>query len=110
MADQQGIIDVPPEQLRDTMTSVVSAIMQSGHLSKSCNTLIEELVGSGAFKGPAAAMAMQTMAEINSDMQKILFHGTALAEHLGTTADTMDNSEIDSVAQLQAVLSTLGGR
>ncbi|WP_157521257.1 hypothetical protein [Mycobacterium sp. ACS4331] len=108
MAEAQGIIDVPPEQLRDTMTSVLSAMMQSSHLSKDCTNLIEELVGSGAFKGPAAVMAMQTMAEINTDMQKILQHGTALAEHLGTTADQMDNSEVDSVAQLQSVLGSIG--
>lgn len=104
----QGTIDVPPEQLRETMTAVVSVIMQSSHLSKSCNTLVEELVGSGAFAGPAATMAMQTVAEINTDMQRILTHGSALASHLGATADATDNSEIDSVAQLQAVLGSLG--
>lgn len=104
----QGTISVPPEVLRDTMGAVVSAILQSAQLSKGCNMLIEEVVGSGAFKGPTATMALQTIAEINADMQKVLTHGTALAEHLGRTADLTDNTEVDSVAQVKAVLAALG--
>ncbi|CAJ1494499.1 hypothetical protein [[Mycobacterium] burgundiense] len=103
----QGTIDVPPEQLRETMNSVVSAIMQSGNLSNDCINLIQDLVGGGAFRGPAAVMAGQTMNEINEAMQKILTHGTALAEHLGDTADFMDNNEGDSAAQIQAVLGSM---
>lgn len=104
----QDTIDVPPEQLRETMASVVSAIMQSSHLSKSCNDLVAELVGSGAFAGPAATMAVQTVGEINSHMQKVLTHGTALADHLGATAVMTDSSEEDAVTQLQTVLGSIG--
>jgi len=108
MMPGQGTINVPPEVLRDTMSAVISALMQSGQLAKSCNTLVEELLGSGAFSGPTATMALTTIGEVNADFQKMMTHGSALATHLGSSADATDNTEVDSANQVQAVLASLG--
>ncbi len=101
----EGIMDVPPEQLRETMRAVLTSIQQSGALSSECNNLVQEVVSSGAFKGDAAKAAVATVVQIDEDMQKILQHGTALAEHLGKTADVVLEGEGQSVSKLHAVTS-----
>jgi uncharacterized protein YukE len=108
-AGNSGIIDVPPEVLQDTMNAVKSAMDQSAALSNACNNLIEDLLGAGAFKGAAATMAMQTIAEINTSMQKIIQHGTALADHLGTSAEVMVNNEQDGAQQFSSVMGSIKG-
>lgn len=108
-AGNSGIVDIPEEVLRETMNAVVSAIGQSAQLSSACEGLMADVVGAGSFFGPAASMAMQAMAEINADLQKVIQHGTALAEHLGLTADVMQSNEDENLRMLQSVLGNLKG-
>jgi hypothetical protein len=105
MGNVDGVFDVPPEQLRDTMNRVTAAMQHSVALSTQCNSLVAEVVGSGAFKGPAAMMAMNTAEQINDDIQKILAHGTYLAEHLGKTASMVQENDDASAQQLAGVWS-----
>ncbi|BBZ02151.1 hypothetical protein MCHIJ_15880 [Mycolicibacterium chitae] len=95
-------VDIPPEELRETMSAVITAMDSSTALGNQCLGLIEDLMGA-AFRGPAASMAVQTISEINADLQKITTHGTWLAEHLGKTADVMESNEDDSINAIRAV-------
>jgi uncharacterized protein YukE len=103
MASSDGIFTATPEQLTETMNSVINAINQSQALGKDCNSLITEVVASGAFKGDAAMMAVQTMEQIEADLQKILAHGHYLAEHLGKSATVTSDADMNNVSQLQQV-------
>ncbi len=106
MANSDGVFTATPEQLTETMNSVTNAIAQSTSLGEQCNSLIMDCVASGAFKGPAATMAMHTMEQITTDLNKILQHGTYLAEHLGKSATVTSDADMHNVAQLQQVWST----
>ena len=107
MADAVGSkFDVPPEQLRETMSSVNASIEQAQQLGAQAEQLVSEVVGSGQFSGAAANAAVQAMVQIADDLNKILQHGTFLAEHLGKTATIVEEGESNAVAKINAVFNS----
>lgn len=105
MADSQGVFDVPPEVLRATSNAIRNAMEQITALGSQAETVVADVVGSGQFSGDAAKAAAMAGAQIQQDLQKIMQHGTYLAEHLSKSATIVEEGDAQSQSKLQALFA-----
>ena len=109
MADPTGTGQFPqiPPALASQVKAKVESLME--HATQAATQglqAIEEMVGSGAHSGQAAAMSQQKAIEINTDLTRVINGCNELAQKLGVSVAQFAQQDLDSYHRVASISTT----
>jgi hypothetical protein len=107
MAEATGSFpQIPPQLAMQVKTKIESLMEHATQAATQGLHAIEEMVGSGAHSGQAAAMSQQKAIEINTDLTRVINGCTELANKLGVSVAQFAQHDLDAYHRVASIQTT----